>query len=340
MVDREHPELSVARQCRLLGISRTSVYRRRKARHARDLELMDLIDRQYLSCPFYGSRRMTAWLRQLGYPVNRKRIQRLMREMGLKPIYPKPRTTRPHPEHKVYPYLLRGMTIDRVDQVWAADITYIPMARGFLYLVAIMDWASRKVLAWQLSNTMDANFCVAALKRALETGRRPEIFNTDQGAQFTSEAFTGLLSDHDIRISMDGRGRCQDNIFVERLWRSLKYEEVYLRAYDTVGDAETGIGAWMAFYNDERPHQALGNCTPAAIYAGGCDVRACGRPAPPAGWTGPGVLDGPGPVQPATTSPHANQPVVQAAPGLDNPPPKSATLAPGETPTHTEGPTA
>jgi hypothetical protein len=188
------------------------------------------------------------------------------------------------------------------------------------------------------AQAVDASFCVAALKRALEAGCRPEIFNTDQGAQFTSEAFTGLLSDHDIRISMDGRGRCQDNIFVERLWRSLKYEEVYLSAYDTVGDTETGIGAWMGFYNYDRPYQALGNCTPAAVYAGGFDVRACGRPATPAGWAAPGVLDGPGPAHPATTSPHAHQPVVQAAPGLDNLPPTSATLAPGEMPAHPEGP--
>ena len=332
MVDRAHSELSVARQCRLLGISRTSVYRRNQARRSQDREMMDLLDRKYLACPFFGSRRMTVWLRELGYRVNRKRVQRLMREMGLKPIYPKPRTSKPHPENKAYPYLLRGMTIERVDQVWCADITYIPMARGFLYLVAIMDWASRKVLAWQLSNSMDADFCVAALQRALETGRQPEIFNTDQGAQFTSEAFTGVLKGHEIRISMDGRGRCLDNVFVERLWRSLKYEEVYLHAYDSPADAKAGIGRWMAFYNDTRPHQALDNRTPADVYSGANGRWACGRPATPAGWAGPGLLDGPGPTQPATTSPPAGPTT-----GLDAPPQTSATITLGNMPITTNG---
>lgn len=335
MVEYQHAELSVVRQCRLLGIARTSVYRRRPARRQRDLELMELIDRQYLACPFYGKRRMAAALRQLGYRVNRKRVRRLMREMALEPIYPKPRTSASHPAHKVYPYLLRGLTIDRVDQVWAADISYIPMARGFLYLVAIMDWASRKVLAWQLSNSMDADFCVAALEAALATGRRPEIFNTDQGAQFTGAVFTGVLKDHRIRISMDGRGRCLDNVFVERLWRSLKYEEVYLHAYGGVAEAKAGIGQWMAFYNEIRPHQALGSRTPAEVYAAGSGLRACGRPAAPADWVAPGLQEGPGPAQPATTSPKAEQ-----IEGLDERPPTSVTLTTSETPAETQGSTA
>ena len=215
------------------------------------------MDRQYLKTPFYGSRKMKAWLLQQGYLVSRKRVRRLMRLMGLEAIYRRPNTSKPAPGHRIFPYLLKGVEVNRVDQVWAADITYIPMAKGFLYLVAIMDWHSRHVLAWKLSNTMDTSFCVAALEEALGKGR-PEIFNTDQGSQFTSEAFTQTLQEQRVQVSMDGKGRYLDNIFVERLWRSIKYEEVYLKAYQTVAEARTGINAYLEFYNRQRPHQALG----------------------------------------------------------------------------------
>ena len=252
MIERDHNQLSLVRQCNLLDVSRASVYYRSAPARAEDLELMALMDRQYLKTPFYGSRKMKAWLRGQGYQVNRKKVRRLMRLMGLEAIYRRPNTSRPAPGHKVHPYLLKGLEINGVDQVWAADITYIPMARGFLYLMAIMDWHSRCVLAWRLSNTLGKG--------------RPEIFNTDQGAQFTSEAFTGLLLEQGIRVSMDGKGRYQDNIFVERLWRSVKYEEVYLKAYQTVAEARTGINAYLEFYNQQRPHQALGYRTPAEVY--------------------------------------------------------------------------
>ena len=268
MVDREHPELSVVRQCSLLGISRSSVYSRSDEADEYELELMSLIDRQYLVRPYYGSRRMTVWLRTQGHWVNRKRVQRLMRLMGIEAVYRRPNTSKPSLQHKVYPYLLRGAEINRINQVWACDITYIPMARGFMYLVVIMDWYSRYVLSWRLSNTLDADFCVDALEEALSKGR-PEIFNTDQGSQFTSDAFTGMLLEHDIQISMDGKGRYLDNIFVERLWRSVKYEEVYLKAYENVDEAKAGIGTFLDFYNDERPHQSLGYQTPYQVFEAG-----------------------------------------------------------------------
>jgi putative transposase len=239
---------------------------------------MKLIDQQYLERPFYGSRRMTAWLRSQGYDVNRKRVRRLLRIMGLRAIYRHPRTSQPAPGHQVYPYLLRDVAITRVNQVWSADITYIPMARGFLYLVAIMDWYSRYVLAWRLSNILEAGFCVEALEEALRTGV-PEIFNTDQGAQFTSEAFTGLLKQHGVRVSMDGKGRYTDNLFIERLWRSLKYEEVYLKAYAGGKEAKAGIGGYFDFYNLERPHQALGYQTPAKV-ASPVDLVESRKPSP------------------------------------------------------------
>ena len=222
MIDREEPKLSLVRQCALLGISRYSLYYLPTEAGAEDMELMALIDQQYLKTPFYGSRRMTAWLRNHGHQVNRKRVRRLMQLIGLEAIYRRPNTSKPNPGHKVYPYLLRGLEINRVNQVWATDITYIPMARGFLYLVAIMDWHSRYVLAWRLSNTLEVDFCVAALEEALSKGR-PQIFNTDQSTQFTSEAFTSMLLAQGVQVSMDGRGRCMDNVFVERLWRSIKY---------------------------------------------------------------------------------------------------------------------
>ncbi len=226
---------------------------------------MKLIDQQYLATPFYGSRRMTVWLNMQGHQVSRKRVQHVMRTMGLQAIYRRPRTSQPAPGHKVYPYLLRSMEITRPNQVWAADITYLPMARGFLYLVAIMDWHSRFVLSWRLSNTLDADFCVEALGEALSKGE-PEIFNTDQGSQFTGEAFSGLLEQHGIRISMDGKGRYSDNIFVERLWRTVKYEEVYLKAYSNGREAKADLDAYFRFYNAQRPHQALGSRTPAEVF--------------------------------------------------------------------------
>ena len=265
MIDRDHDQLSLVRQCALLDVSRASVYYRPAPPRAEDLELMALMDRQYLKTPFYGSRRIRVWLRRQGYLVSRKKVRRLMRLMGLEAIYRRPNTSQPAPGHRVYPYLLKGVEVNRVNQVWATDITYIPMARGFLYLVAIMDWHSRYVLAWKLSNTLENDPCVAALEEALSKGR-PGIFNTGQGSQFTSEAFTDLLLKQGIQISMDGKGRYQDNIVVERLWRSIKYEEVYLKAYQTVTEARVGINAYLEFYNQQRPHQALGYRTPAEVY--------------------------------------------------------------------------
>ena len=266
MVDHRHPSLSVARQCSLLDISRSGLYYRPVRIADEDLTLVKLIDRQYLATPFYGARKIAAWLKSQGHLINRKRVRRLMQVMGLKAIYRRPRTSKPAAGHKIYPYLLSGMAITRPNQVWAADITYIPMARGFLYLVVIMDWHSRYVLAWRLSNTLDADFCVDALKEALRKGR-PDIFNTDQGAQFTSEMFTGLLEQHGIRISMDGKGSYNDNLFIERLWRTVKYEEVYLKAYQDGRDARAELGQYFRFYNDERPHQAHGYRTPAEIFS-------------------------------------------------------------------------
>jgi len=265
MVDRQHPSLSVASQCALLEISRSGVYYQPVGTSAEDLALMELIDHEYLDTPFYGARRMAVWLKRQGHHVNRKRVRRLMRIMGLKTIYRRPRTSKPEPRHKVYPYLLNNRAITRPNQVWAADITYIPMARGFLYLVAVIDWYSRYVLSWRLSNTLSVDFCVDALKEALRKGR-PDIFNTDQGAQFTSEDFTELLDTCGIRISMDGKGSYSDNLFIERLWRTVKYEEVYLKAYRDGREARTAIGEYFRFYNSERPHQSLGYRTPGDVY--------------------------------------------------------------------------
>ncbi len=280
MIDRTHPQVSLSHQCVLLDISRASVYYRPVPTRAEDLELMKLMDRQYLKTPFYGSRRMKAWLLQQGHLVSRHRVRKLMRLMGLEAIYRRPHTSQPAPGHRVYPYLLKGLEVNRVNQVWATDITYIPMARGFLYLVAIMDWHSRYVLAWKLSNTLETDFCVAALGEALARGR-PEIFNTDQGSQFTSDAFTGMLLEQGIRVSMDGKGSYQDNIFVERLWRSVKYEEVYLKAYQSVAEARAGIGAYLEFYNQQRPHQTLSYRTPAEVHQD--DQEGRGLPAHEAG---------------------------------------------------------
>jgi putative transposase len=266
LVEREPPALPVSRQCRLLSVSRASVYRRPVSVSGEDCTIMALLDRQYLVRPYYGSRRMAAWLATQGHAVNRKRVQRLMRLAGLVAIYQRPNTSKPAPAHKIYPYLLGGISIERVNQVWCADVTYIPIARGFLYLVVIMDWVSRAVLAWRLSNTLGAEFCVEALEEALSLHGRPEIFNSDQGSQFTSDDFTGTLERHKVTISMDGKGRYMDNIFVERLWRSLKYEEVYLKAYSSVAEAKAGIGSWLGFYNEERQHQSLGYHTPRQVH--------------------------------------------------------------------------
>ena len=266
MLDRDHAVLSIRRQCGLLGLARSGVYRPTQATNDDELAVMRRLDALFLAHPFLGSRRMAAMLRAEGRPVNRKRVQRLMRLMGIVALGPKPRTSKPAPGHKIYPYLLRDLVIDQPNQVWAADITYLPMARGFLYLVAIIDWASRAVLAWRLSNSMDVSFCLDALDEALARFGKPEIFNTDQGSQFTSSVFTGRLEAAAILISMDGRGRWLDNVFIERLWRSLKYEEVYLKAYADGREARAGISAWFGFYNGKRPHQALGNRPPMAVW--------------------------------------------------------------------------
>jgi len=271
-VERVPGSLSVRRQCALLDLARSGVYRVAAPIPADDLTLMRRIDKLHLDLPFYGSRRMTFALKAEGLPVNRKRVQRLMRVMGIEALVPRPGTSKVAPGHKIYPYLLRGMTITEPNHVWAADITYVPMAHGFLYLVAIIDWASRAVLAWRLSNTMEASFCVAALEDALLRHGKPRIFNTDQGAQFTSSAFTGALQAAGVAISMDGRGRFMDNIFIERLWRSIKYEEVHLKAYGNGREARAGIGAWMTFYNHHRPHQAMNNRMPMIVWRAGIDM--------------------------------------------------------------------
>ena len=266
---RDHETLSIRRQCKLLGVARSNVYRLPRPANDDDLLMMRLIDELFTAWPFLGSRRIAFMLREKGYSINRKRVQRLMRKMGIAALGPKPRTTKPAPGHRIFPYLLRHLAIERPNQVWAADITYIPIGRGFLYLVAVIDWASRAVLAWRLSNTMDVSFCVSALAEALARFGKPEIFNTDQGSQFTSAAFTGTLAAAGIKISMDGRGRWMDNVFIERLWRSLKYEDIYLKGYADGREAKAGIASWTAFYNHQRPHQALVNRTPMAVWRDG-----------------------------------------------------------------------
>jgi len=265
-VDREH-SLPISRQCRALDISRSSAYRKPAGVSAEDIDLMRKLDELHLKRPFKGSRRLSddLWDNH-ALQVNRKRVQRLMRLMGIRALHPGAKTTRPNPKHKVYPYLLRELEINRVNQVWCTDLTYIPMRKGFLYLVAIMDWHSRKVLSWRLSNSLDAAPCVEALEEALANYGTPDIFNSDQGCQFTSEDFTDVLKDNGIKISMDGKGRWMDNVFIERLWRSLKYEEVYLKAYDNVAQAKQGIGDWLMFYNEERRHASLSRMTPDQVY--------------------------------------------------------------------------
>ncbi len=278
MVVRGHPSLSLTRQCRLLSIGRSSLYDRPKGESAETLALMRRIDALFLKYPFYGARQMVRHLRREGVRIGRRRAARLMRLLGLQAVYRAPRTSAPHLGHRVYPYLLRGLAIERPNHVWCADITYIPVRRGFLYLVAIMDWASRCVLAWRLSNTLDAGFCVEALDEALARHGTPQIFNTDQGSQFTGFAFTARLREAGIRISMDGRGRCMDNIFIERLWRSLKYEAVYLHEIADGFAARRVIGQWIGFYNTERPHSALGGRTPAEAYRGDTPVDMMDKP--------------------------------------------------------------
>jgi putative transposase len=265
LVEASHPRLSVRRQCELLGLCRSSFYYEPAQETPENLALMRRIDEHYTRCPFYGSRRWAAWLQGEGYEVNRKRVQRLMRLMGLEAIYPKPRLSVGDRQHKVYPYLLRGVSVERPDQVWSADITYVPMAHGFMYLAATIDWYSRYVIAWRLSNTLDGSFCLEMLQEALGLGK-PEVFNTDQGVQFTASAWTARLEAAGVRISMDGKGRCLDNVFVERLWRSVKYEDVYLNGYEAVPQLQHGLKAYFLFYNEERLHQALDYRSPAAVY--------------------------------------------------------------------------
>jgi putative transposase len=266
MIEPAHRQLSITRQCELVSISRSGFYHQPVGESPLNLELMCLIDAQFLETPWYGSRQMAHHLRREGYTVGRKRIRRLMAKMGLAPIYRGPRTTVPHPEHRVFPYLLRDLVIDRPNQVWCADLTYIPMRRGFLYLVAVMDWATRKVLAWRVANTMEVEFCIEALQEAMAGFGRPEIFNTDQGSQFTSPRFTGLLQEAGIQVSMDGRGRWLDNVFIERLWRSLKYECVYLHAFETGSELRAGLSDWIGYYNARRPHSSLAGRTPDEAY--------------------------------------------------------------------------
>jgi putative transposase len=291
-IEREAPEpsLAVSRQCELAGVTRSWVYapRNEEVFDELDLELLRLIDAEYTRRPFYGSRRMVNSLAKQGHTVNRKRVQRLMRVLGLVGMAPGPATSRPHPQHKIYPYLLRGMQIVRPNQVWSSDITYIRLEHGFAYLVAVIDWYSRRVLAWRLSNTLEAGFCVDCLQDALRRHGRPEIVNTDQGSQFTSEAYTGVLLAAGIAISMDGRGRALDNIFVERLWRSVKYEDIYLKGYASLSELLLGLSDYFAFYNDERAHQSLGYRTPAEVHrcgaGGGASIvdRFADRPDPAA----------------------------------------------------------
>jgi len=266
MVEPEHPGLSISSQCNLLQMSRSSWYYEARGESALNLQLMRLIDKQFLETPYYGARQIARYLRRQGYWVNRKRVQRLMQKMGLMAIYQKPNTSKPHPEHTIYPYLLRGIEIEYPNQVWCADVTYIPMRKGFLYLVAVMDWYSRKVLSWRLSNTLDTDFCVEALNEALSRYDRPVIFNTDQGSQFTSMSFTQVLRDADVQISMDSKGRWMDNIMIERLWRSLKYECIYLHAFETGSEVRKGIEKWMRQYNKDRPHSSLDDRTPNEAY--------------------------------------------------------------------------
>jgi len=265
LVDTEESRLSIRRQCELLDLNRSSYYLQPAVESEENLRLMRLIDQQFLLNPFYGSRRMTVSLERSGEKVNRKRVQRLMAKMGLEALFPRPRTTTAAPDARLYPYLLRDRELTHVDEVWSSDITYVPMRHGFMYLTAVIDWYSRYVLSWRLSNTLEGGFCLEALDEALSRGK-PEIFNTDLGSQFTSREYTGRLEKAGIAVSRDGRGRALDNVFVERLWRSVKYEDVYIWCYETVPELRLGLGRYFVFYNEERPHQSLGDRTPAAVY--------------------------------------------------------------------------
>ena len=277
-IQPDHPDISIQRQCELIGLPRSSYYRSPKGgqESAENLEIMRYIDETYTKHPFYGSRQMRNHLRRQGFRINRKRVQRLMGKMGIQSIAPKPNTSKPHPQHKIYPYLLRGMDITRANQVWCSDITYIPMPKGFVYLTAVMDWHSRYVLSWELSVTMDSEFCVSALERALRCDGTPSIFNTDQGSQYTSLDFTNTLKNKGIKISMDGKGRAMDNIFIERLWRSVKYEEIYVQEYESVEKLRSSLKDYFDFYNHERPHQSFDGKTPAEIYYGESILRNVG----------------------------------------------------------------
>lgn len=265
MIEKEN-KLNISKQCKLLGISRSTYYYKPQDENAFNMMLVDEIFERYMKQPYLGSRGMTYRLKRAGFQVNRKRVKRLMQKMGLKAVFTKKNTSKKHREHKIYPYLLKGLNINRPNQVWCADITYIPMRRGFIYLVAIMDWYSRKILSWRVSNTLDVHFCKEALIEAITKYGRPEIFNTDQGSQFTSQEFTSILIEHEVKISMDGQGRAIDNIMIERFWRTLKYEEVYLKAYDTVKDAVFSIGKYIWDYNNNRPHSTFQGKTPEEVY--------------------------------------------------------------------------
>ena len=266
LIDSGHLGLSIVRQCELVSVSRSTFYREPAPETALNLTLMRLVDEQFLETPWYGSRQMMRYLRRQGHTVGRERVRRLMARMGLVAIYQRPRTTIPHPAHRIYPYLLRDLVIDRPNQVWCTDITYIPMRRGFLYLVAVMDWSTRKVLSWRVSNTMEVDFCIEALEEAMDLFGRPAIFNSDQGSQFTSPRFTEVLIAAGARISMDGRGRWMDNVFIERLWRSLKYECIYLHAFETGSELRAGLTWWIDYYNGRRPHSGLDGRTPDEAY--------------------------------------------------------------------------
>jgi putative transposase len=268
MIEMSHHSLSISRQCELLDLPRASYYREDSQRHENEenLNLMHLIDKIYMDYPFFGSRKMRDYLNRKGHKVNRKRIRRLMLKMGLVSVAPKPNTSAPGKGHKIYPYLLRELDINRPNQVWCTDITYVRLNGGFVYLVAVMDWFSRKVLSWEVSNTMDDSFCISALERAIRLYGRPDIFNTDQGSQFTGNAFTSVLKENNIQISMDGKGRAIDNIFIERLWRSVKYEDIYIKDYSNVNDLNSGLNKYFYFYNNERPHQSFNGSTPCEMY--------------------------------------------------------------------------
>ncbi|GAU08059.1 integrase [Desulfoplanes formicivorans] len=274
MVDRNNSRLSIVKQCKLLGVSRSSYYFERKGESEENLRITRVIDEIFMDYPWYGSRRMTLYLQHLGYCINRKRVQRLMRKIGVVAIVPRPGTSKNHPHHKVYPYLLRGLEINRPNQVWCADITYLPLSKGFMYLVAIMDWQSRKILSWKISNSLETDFCVQALKEAISVYGPPEIFNTDQGCQFTSDEFTSVLKSHDIKISMDGKGRWMDNVFIERFWRSLKYECVYINEFHGGNALKKGLRKWINYYNEFRLHAALNDKTPDEVYRQTLNVAA------------------------------------------------------------------